>query len=207
MRCYYSFLFALVQRLSSNIWNRFHSGAAQLLHWCLAKLKSFWPVCGFAAVLAVLLAFPAKDVQAFGREQLTAKLDHTFTFAGHFPLDWNGTIVFGMVTAHKVINHEGRMYVCAGAFSSNGYAGKFLRHSSVFSGDVRLKVNLKQLRWAGFGVEGNLTSTSMRTIPKVFAGEDIHCVRGRSKWQRELASQPTRIVVRKTVWVKQSRRW
>lgn len=178
-----------------------------MLYWCLKKLKGSRPICGIVAVVAVLLALPAEDAQAFGREQLTKKLDHTFTFAGHFPLDWNGTIVFGMVTAHKVISHEGRMYVCAEAFSNAIYAGKFLLHSSVFVEDRRLQVNFKRLQGGVVRVPGHLTEKSLRTIPKEHSGRTVHCVRARTKWQPELETQPSRIVLPKSVWIKQTRRW
>lgn len=150
-------------------------------------------------------------VSAFMASSLAAaplikhKLDSSFTVKGHFEAEVvDGKTVHPVISYHKVIQHEGKPYVCAGF-----KVGVRFPHAHEFFRQITLKLGSKTLRR---GMEPilreidylSLFSKSLRVLSgdvRSLYGTEVECLRVNRKWRDEFNSAPSELFFPSVVWV------
>ena len=133
------------------------------------------------------------------------KLDSSFTVKGHYESEVvDGKTVHPVISYHKIIQHEGKPYVCAGF-----KVGVRFPHAHEFFRQITLKLGSKTLR-RGMGPilreidYLSLFSKSLRVLSgdvRSLYGTEVECLRVNRKWRDEFNSAPSELFFPSVVWV------
>ncbi|WP_152612824.1 MULTISPECIES: hypothetical protein [unclassified Leisingera] len=177
-----------------------------LLRYSKAKAYRLFFVFVMFSLTALLLLKPVKGHAASFFESVTDTIDDTYLFEGHWPQEARDETLYPIVTIHKVINRDGRTYVCAAYISAHSKAHLFFKRSKVYAGKRNLKAALWRLKTPAIG-RSYTGTTEIQAITEWFSGRTINCARARARWRPEFSSKPSRFSVPETVWIKEQKRW
>lgn len=174
------------------------------LHSLKAKAARYMRISfQLAARGAIVSAISAGSLAA--GPSVTLNLDSSFTVKGHFDAQAvDRRTVHPVITYHKIIQHNGKPFVCVGVKS-----GVHFRYAHEFFRQLTLRLNGKTLRRGMETAFNGKDSLSLFTESlAVLAGDvtelygtEVKCLRVHRKWRNDFVSQPSELFFPNVVWV------